>query len=224
MIDGARIQERLDLLGISQAELARRVNLRQSTINGLVKGGQRTSGYLHIIARELQTTPEYLNGETDVADAGVAAAPPKQPVVPTGDNDDEVEIASLDMAYGMGGTFLDHDGAIEVEKLKFSRKWVERFTHAPAQFLFVAEGKGDSMAPTINDCEMVLVDRSDRIPKDGDLIWAIAFGGVGMFKRLRPMPDGTMKIMSDNPNVSDERATDGELFIVGRVITVFRNL
>lgn len=50
---------------MSQAELARRVGLKQSTINGLIKGDQRTSGQFHRIASELQTTPEYLTGQTD---------------------------------------------------------------------------------------------------------------------------------------------------------------
>lgn len=69
MIIGARIQERLIACGISQAELARRVKLSQSTINGLIKGEQTSTTKLHVIARELKTTPAYLSGETDAAEA-----------------------------------------------------------------------------------------------------------------------------------------------------------
>ncbi|MDD3799556.1 MAG: helix-turn-helix transcriptional regulator [Novosphingobium sp.] len=65
MTVGDRIKERLGVVGISQAELARRVRLDQSTINGLVRGAARGSRYLHQIARELRTTSAYLNGETD---------------------------------------------------------------------------------------------------------------------------------------------------------------
>lgn len=65
MIIGDRIRERLPLVGISQAELARRVKLDQSTINGLVNGEQRSSTKLAQIARELKTTPAFLEGETD---------------------------------------------------------------------------------------------------------------------------------------------------------------
>ena len=220
MIDGARIQQRLKLLGISQAELARRVNLRQSTINGLVKGEQRTSGHLHVIARELQTTPEYLTRETDddAPDSRLPAIPAKA------EDDDSIEIDALDLAYGMGGTFLDTDDSVSVEKLRFSRSWVRRFTKSAPEFLFVAEGIGDSMTPTIHDRDMVVVDRAERVPQMGDKVWAISFGGVGMIKRLRPMPDGTMKIMSDNPSVSEERATDGELFIIGRVVAILHGM
>lgn len=50
---------------MSQAALARRVGLRQSTVNGIIRGEQRSSTKLHEIARELHTTPAYLSGETD---------------------------------------------------------------------------------------------------------------------------------------------------------------
>lgn len=65
MTVGQRISERLKALRMSQAELARRVGVDQSTINGLVRGSARSSQHLHRIARELRTTPAYLSGETE---------------------------------------------------------------------------------------------------------------------------------------------------------------
>lgn len=65
---GARIQERLKLLDLSQAELARRVGVRQSTMNSLIRGNSQTTRSLISIARELRTTPAYLMGETDDPD------------------------------------------------------------------------------------------------------------------------------------------------------------
>lgn len=65
---GARIEERLTAVGISQAELARRVGVRQSTVNSLIRGDSRTSRSLVKIARELRTTAAYLTGETDDPD------------------------------------------------------------------------------------------------------------------------------------------------------------
>jgi len=62
---GERINARLAAVGLSQAELARRVGVRQSTINSLVNSSSRTSRSIVKIARELQTTPAYLMGETD---------------------------------------------------------------------------------------------------------------------------------------------------------------
>lgn len=65
---GDRIATRLGVLGMSQSELARRVSLRQSSINALVRGETRSSRHLHAIARELKTTVAYLLDETDEPD------------------------------------------------------------------------------------------------------------------------------------------------------------
>jgi transcriptional regulator with XRE-family HTH domain len=75
MVVGERIGERLKELGLSQSELARRVDLPQTTINTLVRGGSRTSRHLHRIARVLRTTPAYLSGETDDPDADAPDEP-----------------------------------------------------------------------------------------------------------------------------------------------------
>lgn len=65
MTIGERIVDRLNSLGMSQAELARRAGVAQPTINNLINRNKVGSKYLHKIARELQTTPAYLSGETD---------------------------------------------------------------------------------------------------------------------------------------------------------------
>lgn len=62
---GARIEERLMILGLTQAELARRAKVPQTTMNSLIRGKSRTTPHLIRIARELETTPAYLMGETD---------------------------------------------------------------------------------------------------------------------------------------------------------------
>lgn len=77
---GQRIEERRLAIGISQAELARRVGIRQSTINSLIKGDSRSSRSIVQIARELETTAAYLIGDTD--DPHVGAHQP-QPVLRT---------------------------------------------------------------------------------------------------------------------------------------------
>lgn len=65
MIIGDRVRERMEAAGLSQSELARRVGLSQPTIFQLINRGKKGSTRLHVIARELETTPAYLSGETD---------------------------------------------------------------------------------------------------------------------------------------------------------------
>ena len=70
----------------------------------------------------------------------------------------------------------------------------------------------------IFNTDLLLIDQSDRSLRISDQIWAFSFGGVGMIKRLRPRPDGSIAILSDNPNVPEDRAVDDELFLIGRVV------
>lgn len=66
---GDRIELRRKEIGLSQAELARRVGMRQSTMNSLVNGNSRTTRYLVQLAHELRTSPAWLVGEVDDPEA-----------------------------------------------------------------------------------------------------------------------------------------------------------
>lgn len=135
---------------------------------------------------------------------------------------DLVELAEIDLRYGLGGTYLD--SPVEAETRTFSREWLRYFTQAPPEHLFWTRGDGDSMEPTIRSGEVILVDRSQITPRMGDGIWAVALGEIGMIKRLRPMPNGTVEIHSDNPVVPPAIAADGEMHVIGRVVAVVRRL
>lgn len=76
MIVGQRIKARLPVIGISAAELARRIGASQSGVANLISGRIRSTSNLHKIARELQTTTAYLTGETDDPDEGAPPPPP----------------------------------------------------------------------------------------------------------------------------------------------------
>jgi len=52
----------------------------------------------------------------------------------------------------------------------------------------------------------------------------IAYGQTSMIKRLRPMPDGSVKILSDNASVPPETAYVGEVHVFGRVVAVVKRL
>lgn len=69
----------MELRGYSQSRLARQVGVSQTTIAKLVLSKGYGSKHLHRIARELGTTPAYLEGEIDDPDLN---APPPPPPVP----------------------------------------------------------------------------------------------------------------------------------------------
>lgn len=212
-----RIAALIKARGLNQSEVARRVGISQPSIGRLITGETRESGKLLELARALETTPEYLVGETDdpsvdaVGEKRLSWTPPIREI-----NDDTVEIDQVDVSYGMGAAFIE--GHIEAKKVRLSRAFLRYFTDTPPEFLFIGTGVGDSMAPTIQSYEPVIVDRSKTSLLVGDKIWAAAYGQTGIIKRLRPMPDGSVKILSDNPLVPPETAYDGELHIIGMVV------
>ncbi len=199
----------MEAVGLNQSALAREVGISQQTIHKIIRGQVRTSGRISKIARALQTSPAYLEGDVDDPNEG---APPILP-----DRDDIIEVPMLDLAYGMGGTFLDGDDP-ETRIEPFSVSFIRRYTQAGPEQIVFAEGIGDSMFPTIGTSDLVLIDQSDNHLRMADQIWAFSFGGVGMIKRLRPRPDGSVAILSDNPAVPEDRAVDDELHLIGRVV------
>lgn len=100
--------------------------------------------------------------------------------------------------------------------------WVRNFTHSAAANLTVVKPMGESMYPTINDRDIVLIDRSQTTIDRQDGIWALRYGGFGTIKRVRMLPDGTCKLMADNPQVSEEIAAANDIYVYGRVAGVFR--
>lgn len=218
------LQAAMDRAGINQSQLAERVGVKQPSIGRLLSGETKTTRALDLIAQALDTSPAYLKGETDdpIRHGGMADARlPFRPAVPERDPD-MVEIAEIDLRYGLGGTYLD--SPVIESKRAFSRALLRHFTRSAPEHLFWTLGDGDSMEPTIRSGELILIDRSQVSPRMGDGIWAFAWGDVGMIKRLRPLPDGTVEIHSDNQLVRPALAADGELHVIGRVVAVIRKL
>lgn len=209
--------------GLSQAQLAEASGVGQSTIARLEAGDTREPRSAFAVAKALGCTVEYLFGEVENTDESGPRSPPTSSRKKAETNDqDLVELDEIDLRYGLGGTFID--SPVVMEKRQFSRAWLRNVTRTSPEHLFWAVGDGDSMEPTIRSGEIVLIDKSRISPQVGDGIWAMAWGDIGMIKRLRPRPDGSVEILSDNQLVPPAIAVDGELHVIGKVIAVVRRL
>lgn len=210
----------MEAQGISQSELARRVGVSQSAIAQLLTRGGQGSKHIHAIARELHTTPAFLMGETDDPSMSAIALPSAATVA---EQLDAVLLPEVEVSYSMGGGADISDWPV-VRQVPFSRDWLRTLTNSPASELMVARGEGDSMQPTILDGDLTIIDRAQKTMRQQDRIWAIAYAGFGMIKRLRALPDGSLQINSDNTAVSPILATDNEAFLIGRVVGVIRRI
>lgn len=208
-------------LGISQAELARRVKVTQPTINALVNGNAAGSKHLHVIAAELGTSPAYLAGEID-DDAPTSVAPSALDALA-----DKLDLAILpeyELGYSMGGGNHIAEHYEQRGVVPFQRQWLRGLMRGTFADLFVARGEGDSMQPTLLDGDLVLIDTAQRTIRQQDRIWAVSYGELGMIKRVRRLADGSYQLLSDNDTVPPILCADGEMSVVGRVIWVGRRI
>lgn len=218
------LRARLAEVGMSQAELARQIGIAQPTIADLLSGKSQGSKHLHRIAKALGTTPEWLLGETDNPSPDAVHAPRLAWRGPEPEaRSDVVELAEFDVSYGLGGAYI-HDSPARQRLRTFSREWVRQFTDSPFDPLFWATGSGPSMMPAILDSDILLIDTAQQTPRMWDQFWAIDMHGMGMIKALRPGRDGSMRILSINPDFPEEVAYDGEMNVVGRVVAIVRKV
>ncbi len=217
---GDRVEERLKKLGLSQAELARRVKVSQPTINALIRGNNTSSKHLHRIAAELETSPAYLAGETD--DNSPIALPASALEAVT-EKYDLAFLPEFEIGYSMGGgTPFEHVEQRGV--VPFQRQWLRSIMRGTIDELFVARGEGDSMQPTILDGDVVLIDTAQKDIRQQDRIWAVNYGDLGVIKRVRRLPGGNYVLLSDNATVPPVKCFDEEMQVIGRVIWIGRRI
>ena len=213
-----RLVARMEAVGETQSSLARKVGVSAQTIGKLARGESSSSSHLHLIAKFLRTTPAYLTGQTDDADEGAFIPPSPEEIA---QQMGLMKIEEIDLGIGMGAAYLDEAPINSIARW-MPEDWVRQFTNAPATRLTIARPRGDSMYPTINDRDIVIIDRSRQAIDEQEAIWALSYGGLGTIKRVRAMPDGSYKLMADNPHVREETAVDGEMFVIGRIVGVIR--
>ncbi|MFZ5666930.1 MAG: S24 family peptidase [Pseudomonadota bacterium] len=132
-------------------------------------------------------------------------------------------IEEVNLALGMGARFLESEPE-SLGLVPFRKEWIRGMFAGPISALKVVRGTGDSMEPTIRDGDFVLIDTSQQMIDDQDLIFAVTYGELGMIRRLRQLPNGGVRMMPDNPVVRPEDAFDGELRILGKVVWIGRRI
>lgn len=181
---------------------------------------------MHKIARELDTTVEYLMGDVDDPDADALRDDrlrykpepddPKLLAVPN-----LAAIPQLDISYSMGGGAIN-DFVEPVGQWYFTKDMLRPLMKGAIDQLFVVRASGDSMIPTMINGDMCIVDRAQDNINQQDRIWAVSYGDLGMIKRVRKLPGEGYQLNSDNPAVSPVDAHDGEMYVIGRVIWIGR--
>ncbi|MDH5637737.1 MAG: S24 family peptidase, partial [Nitrospinota bacterium] len=117
------------------------------------------------------------------------------------------------------------DGDKVIDRIAFRLDWLKSELRLPVGGLVVVRARGDSMEPTIDEGDILLVDSSQERLTDGG-IFVILRGEDLVVKRIQTTADGFL-LVSDNQRYSPEpvRATEDEgPRVIGRVVWVGHRL
>lgn len=171
---------------------------------------------------KMRDVPMALAGPEVAAKSGVAAETP----LPDGSDEPELDgsyafIPQYDAKAAAGlGSENPH---VEIRStLAFKRNWL-RSKGVKPEHLIVIYADGQSMQPTINDQDVLLVDRSKVDPVDRS-VFVLSSGEGAIVKRLIQSPIGTWTLRSDNEDKDEHpdryflRSDGNEHRIIGQVI------
>lgn len=133
--------------------------------------------------------------------------------------DDYWLIPRVDVRAAAGDAVLIPGDEI-VDWVLFRTDYLRHELGLDPRHLTVIQAKGDSMEPTIQSGDLLLVDLSQAHDAD-NAIYVLNVDGRLLVKRLAFRLDGTIRVLSDNPKYEAEvvKREDAEAFrLVGRVV------
>ena len=205
---------RLNELGLSQKALADALKMNENKVSKIKSGVRQLS------AEEASDAHVWMD-EMERRRGFIVSDQPTFRDVTADDGPVKLRMLDLDLSMGDGSNLDDYadEGFID-----FDPGILRRITRTPPERLYVARGSGDSMFPTLVNGDMVLIDPLQKVLNLQDRLWAIALFGAGGIKRLQPVGQGKIEVISDNP-LRENRVVDAEdLRILGRVIWVGREV
>ena len=208
-----RLRARIRQLGMSVADVAREAGVNRSFVYDILRGKSLVPNLekLTRIAALLKVELEWLLTGKGTVDGN-------DPI--TEDYHNEfVAIQYVAVRPSMGGGTTveaeDHCG----RDFHFRRAWIRERLKAAPSLLRVMAVQGDSMLPTLNDGDTILVDLNQRNPSPPGVF--VLHDGMGLVaKRLEHVPMSEpprVRIISDNARYSPYECTAEEVNIIGRV-------
>jgi phage repressor protein C with HTH and peptisase S24 domain len=193
---GERLREERERLGMSQTQFGDLAQVTKKT-QMLYEGDQRSpkADYLTAIAEQGVDVQYVLTGNRSVPFAQPLGMPLSEP----GPDLSPVLMYDIEAAAGAGRSF---DGEPIKTTLYFSSAELAEQGLDPAQVVGI-KVRGDSMDGTLADGDWVLVDRSNRDPKQ-EGVFLLLVSGERRIKRVQRLAGGALYLISDNDHYQPE--------------------
>ena len=193
---GERLREERERLGMSQTQFGDLAQVTKKT-QMLYEGDQRSpkADYLTAIASQGVDVQYVLTGNRSVPESQPLGLPMTEP----GPDLSPVLMYDIEAAAGAGRSF---EGEPVKTTLYFSSAELAEQGLDPAQVVGI-KVRGDSMDGTLADGDWVLVDRSNRDPKQ-EGVFLLLVSGERRIKRVQRLAGGALYLISDNDHYQPE--------------------
>jgi phage repressor protein C with HTH and peptisase S24 domain len=222
-----RIKRSAEARGVGPSELAKACGIKPASVSGWFSGDTKSLEAANALkaCHFLKINMEWLlfgnlpSGLEEESASHIV----EQYVAPYGDSK-SLNIPLMNATGSMGtGDDMPVDEVV-VEVLRLSRSWLDRQLPGVTDIgnLAFIHAKGDSMAGTFNDGDILLVDTGVK-QIQVDAVYVLEAYDRLFIKRVRQRLDGEYEISSDNPNVKTVDILNGKnaVNIRGRVIWIW---
>lgn len=221
VLTGERLKIVRNEKGLSQGALAKLCNMAQSTIADLERNRNSGSAKIATIAKVLGVSALWLSeGKGEKYELKNTAI---QNQAEDSIQSSSVSIPLLAATASMGNGNESHDADLVIDVLRITKHWADRtLSVSKVNNLRFIHAIGDSMHPTFNDGDILLVD-TGAITVKNDSVYVLEAHERLFIKRVRQRLDGTFEISSDNPAVKtvDILNGDHQVTIKGKVVWVW---
>jgi hypothetical protein len=203
--------------GQNYADLSRLIGRNPAYIQQFIKRGtprKLDEDDRRVLARYFGVDEALLGGASRVAET-----PARVRGIPA-----VVAVPRLALGASAGRGTLDDDERT-AGVMAFDARWLRQLGMRP-QRVSIIRVDGESMAPTLNDGDDIMVDHDDAADRLRDGVYVLRLDGVLMVKRVAMGPlRGRFSVLSDNAHYPDWADIDPALVdIVGRVVWTGRRL
>lgn len=203
--------------GENYADLSRLLKRNPAYIQQFIKRGtprKLDEEDRRVLARYFGVAEEMLGGFSRPVPTGVKSR--SMPAV--------ISVPRLSLGASAGPGSLDEDERA-AGVMAFDANWLRHLGVRP-QHVSIIRVDGESMAPTLNDGDEIMVDHDDDGARLRDGVYVLRLDGVLMVKRIALGPRrGVFSVLSDNSHYPDWIDIDpGLVTIVGRVVWTGRRL
>lgn len=210
-----RIRQVIELNKITLDEFAERIGEKPTRLKDVLRGKQRPPlEMIQSIVEKFQIDANWLiNIDGNFHQSGKA------------DKEDYAYIPMYDVEVSAGNGAVAYGATEPAMHLAYRKDWLNS-RGLFAKDLNCVVARGDSMEPTINSKDTLLVDTSKTNPRDGQ-IYVIRSSDVLWVKRIQRQIDGSLSLISDNPTYAPMQLNlddHPDIQVIGQVVQISKDL